>query len=290
MPATCCRCNGSGRCKNCSCVKAKQPCTNCLLKRKGTCQNCHSSPTGNGAQHLELEHETNLRTLASPPGPPQPTVHAPQNLVRDATVTVPEPRPQPSEQPESNPPPSTLPPITSPMARPQFDWSEVDSESFVQAVTAAHSEVVHWRRNVFAVPSGKAGKAFVSELARLYRAYAEGSALELITLKATTILPILLLQKPHRSSKSREHVSCLERRLTIWKTGHIDALLQEGRTIQGRLPKPGSTRIDEDHTARVFSKLMLQGKTKAALRLISVWTAPFLPAVQMQSPKQCVRY
>ncbi len=118
-------------------------------------------------------------------------------------------------------------------------------------------------------PQGRLERRSCSELARLYRAYADGLALELIALKATTILPILLLQKPHHSSKSREHVACLERRLTIWKTGHIDALLQEGRTIQGRLPKPGSTRMDEDNTAQAFSKLMVQGKTKAALWLIS---------------------
>ena len=104
---------------------------------------------------------------------------------------------------------------------------------------------------------------------KLYRAYAEETALEAVALKATTILPILLLQKPHHSSKSREHLVCLERRLTAWNAGDIDTLLQEGRTIQNRLPKAGPTAKDEARTTRAFSKLMLQGKTKAALRLIS---------------------
>ena len=98
----------------------------------------------------------------------------------------------------------------------------------------------------------------------LYKAYAEGSALETVALKATIILPILLLQKPHYSSKSREHVACLERHLSVWKMGDIDSLLQ-GRTIQNRLPKLGPTAKDEARTTRAFSKLMLQGKTKAAL-------------------------
>ena len=31
-------------------------------------------------------------------------------------------------------------------------------------------EVVHWRRNIFMIPSGKAGKSFVRELATLYQA------------------------------------------------------------------------------------------------------------------------
>ena len=39
---------------------------------------------------------------------------------------------------------------------------------------------VHWRKNLFKVPSGKAGKAFVIEIARLLRAYAEAETLEAI--------------------------------------------------------------------------------------------------------------
>ena len=127
----------------------------------------------------------------------------------------------------------------------------------------------------------------------LYRAYAEGSALETVALKAIIILPILL-QKSHYSFKSREHVACLERHLSVWKMGDIDALLQEGRTIQNRLPKLGLTAKDEARTTQAFSKLMLQGKTKAALRLISdqckggVLRSP--PATQKQSHKQYVRH
>ena len=35
----CCRCNGSGRCRNCSCSKAGKPCVDCLPRRKGRCCN-----------------------------------------------------------------------------------------------------------------------------------------------------------------------------------------------------------------------------------------------------------
>jgi len=44
--------------------------------------------------------------------------------------------------------------------------------------------VVHWQRNVFEVPRCSAGKAFVSELARLFCAVGQGSALESVALKA----------------------------------------------------------------------------------------------------------
>ena len=39
MPPVCCRCNASGRCKNCSCRKANKLCSNCLPCRKGHCDN-----------------------------------------------------------------------------------------------------------------------------------------------------------------------------------------------------------------------------------------------------------
>ena len=36
---TCCRCNGSGKCKRCMCVVSVEPCTNCLPSHRGHCQN-----------------------------------------------------------------------------------------------------------------------------------------------------------------------------------------------------------------------------------------------------------
>ena len=39
MPPTCCRCNASGRCKNCSCKKSKKVCSKCQPSRLGKCAN-----------------------------------------------------------------------------------------------------------------------------------------------------------------------------------------------------------------------------------------------------------
>ena len=75
-------------------------------------------------------------------------------------------------------------------------WGEINGEDFTQIVNSSYDEVVHWRRNLFKVPSGKSGKAFVRELARLFASYGEESALEPIALKAAFTLPVLMLQKP----------------------------------------------------------------------------------------------
>ena len=127
--------------------------------------------------------------------------------------------------------------------------------------------MIHWRKNCFTPPSGRAGKGFVSELSRLYQAFGTASTLESVALKATIVLPHLLLQKPHRTSKNKDHIACLDRRLSLWKKGDIDQLMEEGKAIQERLPKksPPSGK----NTARSFANLVFSGRCKAALDLLS---------------------
>ena len=115
--------------------------------------------------------------------------------------------------------------------RADFCWGSHEGKAYYDAVTTAYNEVIHWRRNVFLVPSGTTGKAFVSELARLMQSYADGSSLESIAMKAGTIAQTLLLQKPNRKSKSKEHVTHLQRRLKLWHKGDIQSLLEEGRCM-----------------------------------------------------------
>ncbi len=121
-------------------------------------------------------------------------------------------------------------------------------------------------------PYGKPGSSFISELAGLYRAYAEKSSLECIALKAAAIIPTLLLQKPHAKSKHKEHKDSLERRMKLWREGDFKALLFEGRTLQRYLKKcPPHTPIsnhDPDKSGMQFAKKMFSGKVRDALRLL----------------------
>ena len=140
---SCCRCNGSGRCLNCACVKAGTPCSNCLPQRKGNCANCtsdsrdrHDSRLSHRATQVRQSH-TLAQTLPSPPS--QPMVH-------DSA-------------------PNVILPSFTPMEDPRFLWGRIDADSLIHSITAAYAEVVNWRRNMFAIPLGNAGKSFVNELA-----------------------------------------------------------------------------------------------------------------------------
>ena len=112
---------------------------------------------------------------------------------------------------------------------------------------------------------------FVSELSRLFRSHAEGSALEPIALKAATVMSVLLLQKPAPKAKSKELFSCLERCLNSWTERDINSLILEGRQLQNQLPQWKNHRktTAEEGTARSFANLMFTGKSEAPLKLLS---------------------
>lgn len=85
---------------------------------------------------------------------------------------------------------------------PNFTWGMTDGCAFVKVVDDAYAQVAHWRRNLFLIPSGKAGKEFIREITCLFNAYADASSLECIALKSIAVMQVLLLQKPIAKSKS----------------------------------------------------------------------------------------
>jgi len=95
----------------------------------------------------------------------------------------------------------------------------------------------------------------VLELARLFRSAGEGSNLESIALKAAFTFCTLVTQKPTHTSKSKDHTSCLERRMTLWSDGNLNKLVLEGRAIQNRLKtnyRPTNSSLQQTFT--VFRK------------------------------------
>ena len=87
-------------------------------------------------------------------------------------------------------------------------------------------------------------------------------------MKAVHIMPALLLQKPSKTSKSRDHVKALERRLDLWHEGKIRELLEEAETLQSRLPKPSEKR-DIASISKRFKDLMQRGNVNGAMKLLT---------------------
>ena len=113
------------------------------------------------------------------------------------------------------------------------------------------------------LPSGAAGKNYIEEVTPLMKLWINDTPLRKIALKAP-----LLLQKPSKSSKSKDQNAALERRLKLWEEGKIEELLYEEQTIQERLKSPDSSMT----IAKILMKfrfLMSKGNVNGALKLLT---------------------
>ena len=154
-----------------------------------------------------------------------------------------------------------------PLAVQPLVWGSYTLEDLELIVNATYDEIVRWRKNVFMLPSGAAGKAFIRETTRLLNLWTSEALLSGIAWKAIMIMPSLLLQKPKYNSSSKEHSECLKRRLENWGNGQFDVIMSECRAIQKNLKfKSKSTNID--YIAKTFAKHVLRGNVNAALRLL----------------------
>ena len=105
-------------------------------------------------------------------------------------------------------------------------WGNISHASLCNTIKSVYDEIVHFRRNIFNIPSGRAGKSFIEELTFWIRQFNANADLNSIALKAFMVLPTLILQKPSATSKSKEHSAAIERRLALWRQGELDLLLK----------------------------------------------------------------
>ena len=78
----------------------------------------------------------------------------------------------------------------------------------------------------------------------------------------------IMLQKPVKESKNKDHVRYLGEHLKKWKDGCFDELLSECEIIQKKMCQ-SSTRQNHYQITKVFTRLMLQGKVSSALTWIT---------------------
>ena len=149
-------------------------------------------------------------------------------------------------------------------------WGDKTLTEVRLKVDTIYDEIVHWRRNVFKLPSGRHGKEFVQEMTRLIDLWKNKSPIfESIALKLLMILSALLLQKPSHKSKSKQHAEYLGKRMIWWKNGEFDKLMDEARAVQSRIKTNTSKSRTTQDIAKRFSNFVLEGKINSALRLLN---------------------
>ena len=96
-----------------------------------------------------------------------------------------------------------------------FYWNEKPGTTFVNELNNAYDKINYWRKNLFLLPTRTAGKSFINEMTRMIDAWVYDAPIKDITLKALHVMSALLLQKPSKNSKSRDHLKSLEKRVEI---------------------------------------------------------------------------
>ena len=99
--------------------------------------------------------------------------------------------------------------------REMFCWNTVPGSVYQKDLEKANEQIVYWRKNIFTLPTGISSKKFVNKITRLFDQWTNDTLLKSIALKAIHVMAVLLLQKPSRKSKSRDHRVSLERRLKL---------------------------------------------------------------------------
>ena len=157
-------------------------------------------------------------------------------------------------------------PAKNPDEHINISWGEMTGLGEVQiAVQGIHSKITTWQKNIFELPRGKAGKDFIAETTRLWQLFNNKTLWEPVAIHLLIIFLPLMLQKPSIRSKSKDHRRYLEKRLQMWKDGELEALMAEAEEVQRRLC---ASKKKKEAAVRGFSKLMMLGKVRQALKLV----------------------
>ena len=150
----------------------------------------------------------------------------------------------------------------------EFYWGNKKGSEACKDINDCYEKIVFWKRNLFLLPKGKNGKDYIKEITRLVNAWIENSPLRKCAMSAIHIMPALLLQKPSKSSKSKDHTIALERRIKLWKDGEFLQLYNEAYALQQRLPNI-TTKRDITALSRRFRDMMQKGNVNGAIKLFT---------------------
>ena len=150
----------------------------------------------------------------------------------------------------------------------RFLWGVLNESEISTDINDIYEEIVFWRKNLFLLPSGKYGKEYIRETTRLLTSWVEDTPLKDIAFKAIHIMPALLLQKPSKNSKAKDHVTALQRRLTLWHEGKINELRNEAYAIQQRLKTP-QENLDLPQLSKKFASFVNKGNINGALNSLT---------------------
>ena len=143
----CCQCAATGLCKRCLRVSSGRPCSNCYPAKQDCCHNHDAAQihlTTTDSHHMTSE--THQHDHVSTQGSLSPRPSCSHSLLVDGpsnSVMV--------QKPELD----LL--AYGEIAKPGFSWGNLDTSSMCDLIGTIYKEIVHWKPNLFKIPSGNVG-------------------------------------------------------------------------------------------------------------------------------------
>ena len=131
-----------------------------------------------------------------------------------------------------------------------------------------YNTVVHWRKSLFLLSSSSTGKRSIEQNTRLINNWTFRSEQGTIAMKALRVLPTFLPQKTSFTSKLKDNIETLKRRLDQWKDEQIKKLLAKGKNIRERPFKDNAKNQSSDRKVTLFTWFMKDGKVNKALKFL----------------------
>ena len=154
------------------------------------------------------------------------------------------------------------------VAEQQFSWGNTPGNQTIEELKECYEKIVFWRRNLFTLPKGSSGKDYIKGITRMINEWLIGSPIRECAMYVLHVRPLLLLQKPSKCSKGKDHVAALKGRLEKWKNGEFLQLLREAIALQSRLPKIGTMK-NINVVSSKFREYMSKGNVNSGIKLLS---------------------
>ena len=123
-------------------------------------------------------------------------------------------------------------------------------------------QVIYHSGNHYILPGGPIGRRYVDLLAEEVTHLAGGH----FPPERVLVFSSVILQRDRMVRKGADIHRLLERRIELWRQNNFDLLVQEAERCDKALCRTRHSAVDEDSIIRVFTRLMLRGKVKSAVR------------------------
>ena len=118
------------------------------------------------------------------------------------------------------------------------------------------------------LPTGEAGKDYIDEITRLLNEWIQDSAMKQIPCNVIMVMPSLILQKPSRNSKAKDHSEAIQRRMILWQSGDLLQLFKEAETIE-KGQKDSIKQKSIAQLSKKFVEYVNKGNINSAIKRLS---------------------